>query len=731
MYNFSRLLAFAAAGALALGLYGCGDGSTAVADSTPAATASTPVPAATPSPSTPAPGSTAAETTVVTISGVVATGAACVNAPVRFPGLTTIPTDVRTAKDGSYSATVAIPASAAGKPQVLNADCENDAGGTDTLASIMASPASGTVNVNPFTNLICALVSRSGDPKQCGTGLIDGVVTVNVGDIKAKVAQLKEILLPVITALAIDVFDPIAGPAIANGTGFDRLQDMARISITPQEDGTSSIEIRLKIKNTNETDSQPVIRFTNLTATDAIKLANRIDSVSVQDVRIAGNLMIPTGTSALIADLVSRMNACYALPTTARWNGRVLAPACTAIFVNGDVSNYMENGLDGLAAVLGPLLGTTFSDSPLTGLLIDPKDVQFSMGTYQYLRPNGLYGFSARKTTPGSTVKSVTFNAQTGTDGKLGLSGNQYRYEATVIPFAERHTFLNQIESSYLSTGIDISVPLQVKAGAPVTKVVLTPPPNKITTNPASFTLLPGADYMALPMQDALLNALPTPTASTYLRLRSEYVDKAANANSRHPSRREFGQHFANDIAESALLQLSAGDVWTLDFYVGNAGTPDATQHYRLPARPYTIAELRAQALPDLQAPTKQFLQSLLIHDEPGVPGITPLSGLPELEVRWTTTPEVILPRVFGLTAPIESSGNIFFSDSLDFKDRFFGSLSDKRVVPCRNGSNGDLHCTQEGRYASGAILHGVELQKALPDRRMLVHHFSVLQLLP
>ncbi len=49
------------------------------------------------------------------------------------------------------------------------------------------------------------------------------------------------------------------------------------------------------------------------------------------------------------------------------------------------------------------------------------------MGAYQYRRPNGLYGFSARKTTPGSTIASVTFNAQAGADGKLGLSGNQYR----------------------------------------------------------------------------------------------------------------------------------------------------------------------------------------------------------------------------------------------------------------------------------------------------------------
>jgi hypothetical protein len=737
MYNRYRVLSFAAAASisLALALAGCGDGSSSSdMGSTPASSTSTPAPsAATPAASTPVPGSTAAETTVVTISGVVATGAPCANAPVRLPGLTTSPANIRTAKDGSYSATVTIPASAAGKAQVLQADCDNDAGGSDTLVSIMASPASGTVNINPFTNLICVLISKSGDPKQCGAGLTNGIATVNANDIKAGVAQLKEILLPLITAAAINVFDPIAGTAIANGTGFDRLQDMVQISITPQENGISSIEIRLKVININQADSQPVIRFTNLSTTDAIKLANKIDAVSVQDVRIAGNLILPSGTSALIAELVGRINACYALPASERWNGiTLLAPECAKIFVDGNISNYLKNGVSDLAAVLGPLTGTGFNDLPLSGLLRDPKDVQFSMGTYQYIRSNGLLGFSARKTTPGSTATSVTFNAQTGADGKLGLSGNQYRYEATLIPFAERRTFINQTESSYLSTGVNILVPLQARDGVPVTRVVLTPPPNKIANNPASFTLFPGADGMALPMQDALLNDTIATSASSFLRLRSEYVDKAANANSRPPSRRDFGQHFANDITESALLQLGIGDVWTLDFYIGGASAPDATQYYRLPARPSTIAALRGQPLPDLQASTRLFLKSLLNFVEPGAPSNTPLTGLPALKVQLTSAPdEFIEPRVIGLTAPPRSLVNIFFTDSLEFEDRFFAPITDQVTIPCRNGSIGDLHCLPDGRYASNAILLGVELLKSLPDRLMLAHHFSVLQLLP
>ena len=724
MYKFSRFLSLAAAGAIALVLAGCGDGSTAAADSTSSSSASPSTPASL----TPAPGSTTAAATVVTISGVVATGAPCENAQVRFPGLSTVPADIRTGKNGAYSATVTVPASAAGKPQVLEADCPNSAGGTDTLVSVLQSPSSGTVNFNRFTNLLCVLVSNSGNPKQCGTKVADGTISVDVADIRSRVAQFNSMLFPLLTALAMDSFDPIAGAFSADGTGFDRLLDMVAITTDAQADGTTLVEIRLKIKAANETDSQPVIRFTNVTPTDVILLTNSITDSSALGIRFSASLMIPNSTSKLIADLVSRMNACYALPPENRWNGRdALAPACAAMFVDGNVSNYLHNGLQGITALLAQKTGLAYSDSPENALLTEPAPVNFGTGDYQYLRSNGVLGFVTAKTCASGAVTSDVVETQTGVDGKLGLSGNRYVYEAKIIPFAERHTFLNQGASNYFSTGINISVPLQAKSGVPLSKVLVTPPPNRIANNRASFTLLQGADGLALPLQDEQLNELATPSTGGFLRLRSEYVDTAANANARHPSRRDFGQYFANDISEAALKQFGIGEVWKIDFYFGNASTPDASQYYRLPARPYTIAELRAQALPDLQAPTKQFLQSLLVSDGGDVPGVTPLGGLPALTLPSTGSPAPIEQRVFGLTVPPPFDTDLFFTDF-----RFLlSSSAGNNAVPCENGGNGDLHCTADRRYASGATLNGVELLVRQPDRRELAHYFSVLQLLP
>ena len=131
--------------------------------------------------------------------------------------------------------------------------------------------------------------------------------------------------------------------------------------------------------------------------------------------------------------------------------------------------------------------------------------------------------------------------------------------------------------------------------------------------------------------------------------------------------------------------------------------------------------------MPELAAPTKTFLQSLLVSDGGDLPGISPLSGVTELTLPSVNAPAPIEQRVMGLTAPAGSISDIFFTD---FSYLLFGR-GGTQTVPCSNGANGDLHCTLDRKYASGAILKGVELLSRLPDKRELAHHFSVEQLLP
>jgi hypothetical protein len=253
----------------------------------------------------------------------------------------------------------------------------------------------------------------------------------------------------------------------------------------------------------------------------------------------------------------------------------------------------------------------------------------------------------------------------------------------------------------------------------------VTPPANRIPGNPASFTLLPGASGMALPVQDEFLHDTSAPSSGGFLRLRAEYTDPLDGASRLHPSHRDFAEYFASDLPESALRQFGTGEVWTVDFYLGGANTPSASQYYRLPARPLTITEFRSMAVPELEAATKLYLQSLLIGDGGSVPGITPLTGLPALRLPSTGNPAPVEQRVFGLSAGTTS--NIFFTD---FSFLLFGRLGNE-TVPCRNGANGDLHCAADGKYASGATLMGIELLSRRPDRSEVAQYFSVLQLLP
>ena len=474
-----------------------------------------------------------------------------------------------------------------------------------------------------------------------------------------------------------------------------------------------------------------MIRFTNVTPLDIIKLNNKIDAVSVQQIQFVASLMIPSGTAGLITDLLGRLNGCYALPVFSRASQFVPRAECRSVFVDGNIDNFLENGLRGVQGLAVSLTGLASSDSVGSRLLTEAEGVTLSSGAYQYLRPDGVLGFTALKKSPGNADETVSVEAQVGADGKLGLSGNQYQFQAKLVAAAERRTFLNQNSNfqaaNYLSTGVRIVVPLQTKGGAAISKVIVTPPLTRLAGNRASFTLLPGPDGMVFPLQDAQLNDTSAPSAGGFLRLRTEYTDVIPGVNRQHPSRRDFGQYFANDITELALQQFSPGDVWTIDFYFGNENTPGASQYYRLPARPLTISQLRTLPMPDITAPTKTLLQSLLIGDGGNIPGITPLADLRPFTLPTTSEPIPAELRVFGLTAPAGAGANIFFTDFryllyIDFQNR---------TVSCSNGALGDLHCAANGNYAAGATLEGVEVVSTLPDRREIANHYSVYQLLP
>jgi hypothetical protein len=119
----------------------------------------------------------------------------------------------------------------------------------------------------------------------------------------------------------------------ANGTGPDRLPDALDISTTRDKNGTSTIEIT--IKTADDGQQMPEIRFTHSMLLVSILVANGITPTAVGGKTITAASLPASGTSAQIADLLKRMNACFALPTARRVNSligtgaNVIAPSAS------------------------------------------------------------------------------------------------------------------------------------------------------------------------------------------------------------------------------------------------------------------------------------------------------------------------------------------------------------------------------------------------------------------
>jgi hypothetical protein len=236
--------------------------------------------------------------------------------------------------------------------------------------------------------------------------------------------------------------------------------------------------------------------------------------------------------------------------------------------------------------------------------------------------------------------------------------------------------------------------------------------------------------------------------------MRTEYVD--ANNKQRHPALRDdTGQFFIPSDLDDARISTIVADtqVWKVEFYVGDSNTPEPPQYYHVPARPPTIAELRKATLPDLDEASKRKLQSLLIKDEPGVPGRTPLTG-PTLTLTAINASTAYL-TVQGVRAYPSPKGNFYFRDAVQdrplknepgppnprdpmIKPIFWAAAVPSNTptnIPCANWLNGDVHCASSDAYLDPAIgdvrMTGVELILPPTNFVEIARFLSVQQLLP
>lgn len=650
-----KRLALGIASAGVLTIYGCGGGSSSAVVTPPGPTAAT-------------------------IQGTAATGAAFVDAVVTVLDSTgaLVGTSSPVGADGVFSVTLT---SGAKPPYVLVASRTTADGEVQTLVSVAESASATTANITPITNLIASRLSPTGDPLKLVSELAAGTAKITPVAVAATVAEVKQILATLLAASGTTDADPLKSAFSTNGTGYDRLLDSLKISITPANASSTNIEIAVKQQLADGT--QPtVIQF--VSSSTSVASLPPVDSAT----------LVASGTSVLIADLLKSLSACYALPLTDRVNtagtgvaADITAATCKNVFFGNSPSNFKSNG-----NVVG--LGKAFNGiytSGGTGLV-------FSQGSYEFTRGNGdlVIGYKSRDAS-GNEVFD-TFAVRIDTDGKLKLIGNQYQYPGGVSAYHQFRQFitLNQSAYNYYSTGYNLGI-FDVKGGTGVggsifDRVVVTVP------NGNTVTLKPSAGFSNL---NLILPTGTLPSGTSYVRLRSVFANTATTGDIAAKDNQLFFVPTA--FTESEVAAIPAQSVWKFEYYLAaNSTVIAATQQYKTRTRALTIEELKLQGLAQLSTAVITDLQTntALVSGKAQLPNNGPVSDIDY------TVPTGALPitaiKIFGQRLNLPSGTSIpggSFEDSIKV-----GSTARKGTIPCAPASGTDFHCRSgAGTYAAGA----------------------------
>jgi hypothetical protein len=320
-----------------------------------------------------------------TISGTAATGAPFDGAAITILDKSgNVVGTGASGADGSY--TVTLSAGAAG-PFVLQAVRDDQ-----TLVSV-APDAGGTINITPITNLIASRLSTSGDPTKLAAEFQANPNLLASATITAKVDEVVALLKPLLDAIGTAT-NPLTGRFAADGTGADRALDSLSINITPSSDTTANIEIAIK-QALPEGAPPSTVQFSSADTTIAT-----LPTVAASD-------LVPSGTATLIANLLTKMSACYALPVADRVDTpdtinvpatAIKAAPCKEIFYNNDPVTFKSNG-----RVVGS--NGAFANIFRTG----GNNLVFDRGTYEFTRSNGDFVIGYRSTDSAGNVTNDTF----------------------------------------------------------------------------------------------------------------------------------------------------------------------------------------------------------------------------------------------------------------------------------------------------------------------------------
>lgn len=637
--------------------------------------------------------------TTFTVAGTAAGGAALDNAAVTilasdgtsFPTGATVLTDA----NGAYSITLPLTA----KPPFVVQAVRDD----KTLVSVVAEAKDARANITPVTNLVASRLSASGDPAKLAAEIKANPALVDATKLTAKVAEIVALIKPLTDAVG-DSSNPLTGNLVADGTGADKVLDSLSISITRSSANTVNIEVSVKQKQA-EGEQPVVIAFSG--GANATAPATALAAVTAIN-------LVPSGTAPLIADLLKRMTACYALPLADRVTSGgsaaadIIAAACKDIFIGNDPASYKHNG---------GIVGSSQAFSGIFGS--GGSGVKFDRGSYEFTRGNGDLVISYRATDSSGNSSNNVLAIKADTDGKLRAIGNQYKYNGAVNAYQQLRNFINQPAADYYSTGYNLNVNSTADV-ANVVKVVVTSPKGK------TLLLKPSGASAYFPLIKVDPTTLAeTVTGTNFVRLARQYLGAS---NSGDPALADTSNFFATDrYAAADIVAIPAQARWKFEYYLAGQTTPDATQYYTTRARAMTIEELQTQPLANLvdefYAGTKAEQQvtngATYVPANPADPA--------QLKFDWVVPTGALEPtsiQVYGnYLTPTQTNPNARsgFNDKIGVK-----STERTGTISCSSGGTGDTHCDTAGKYVATDRFNGVHLWAQDPTGRDFAHFYAI-----
>lgn len=624
-------------------------------------------------------GGTGGTPTAVVLSGVAAEGAPMDNASIRLLDATgAVVATAEAGADGAY--TIQVPATAKA-PLVLSASKEDI-----TFYAPVAEAKTGTINVTKLTNLIAAQMSPTGDPSALAQQIASGAATVNTAQVQQVVAAIMESLAPLLQNVG-STTDPLTGTFAADGSGHDKL--LMALDVAIQSTGTASnITVTVKAA-TVDGEQPPSVSFTSGDTPPPLPQAVATAQLPASD------------TDAMVAGLMARLEACYALPRTERVNGAtaasVIAPACRGLFTQDDPTKFKNNGA-GVGA-----------NGAFSGLFRDTATgVKFTSPVIEFLVPDGKMLVSWKNTgSDGSISYARVWVARE--NGALKAIGNGYSYPFTVRAWSETRDLLNRTELSYWATGFDVSVGNLTSGGTPIfDRVVVTTP------NGRQLTLRPSAGLSYVPIEG---------TSTSVVRLAGKFMNAGTTGVPRRLSGIANGENLvwatnpadnsATDWSESQIKAINNVGRWKAEFYLAtNPATIAATQYHETMARPLTVAELMARQWPTLsaQARTDVVAESASTGNVALAEGdVVDLSVSGSPADFWTVPTGAHGPTLVQAQGFVAGTGTPpqRWNDNLNV-----GSLARKATITCSRQSGADVHCSSitAGTYSANARINLLQM---------------------